>query len=259
MHFPTQYQPIQAHIGLHFQKIEPRKELSEVVICFWELSNPQNIPNHFLIIPDGTIDLMVNSSVDPKLEVVLSRKEPATILIPPQSSIFGIRFYPSAFSSIFKVPVNEFSDNFELFEDVVPGKATFFLAEQLAETNEKCSKKEFFENFFISYLARNELIYDSRLLNALHLIYEKKGLCAIEKSLNEGVSPRQLRRLFAHYLGHSPKEFSKIIQIQSTIQGMHKPGFSFWDFGYYDQPHFIREMRKFTSFAPTHLQKLIHS
>lgn len=259
MRLPTQYQPIQAHVGLLFQKILPTKELSDMVICFWKVWNQKSTPNHFLIIPDGTVDLMIDLPFDSKLKVVLSQKEPKTFLMPPQSCIFGIRFYPSAFTSIFKVPVNELPENFASFEEIVPGKTVSLLSEQLIDTKDIYSKKEVFEEFIISFLARNELVFDNRLLNSLHLIYENKGMLAIEKGLKEGVSSRQLRRLFAHYLGHSPRDFSKIIQIQSTIQGMHKPGFSFWDFGYYDQSHFIREMKKFTSFVPTDLQKLIHS
>lgn len=186
MRLPTHYQSIQAHVGLRFQKINATKELSDMLICFWKVWNQKSSPYHFLIIPDGTVDLMIDLPFDSKLKVVVSQKEPITILMPPPSCVFGIRFYPSAFTSVFKVPVNEFSENFKSFDEVVPGKTVSLLAEQLIDAKDINSKKEVFEKFVISFLARNELVFDYLLLNTLHLIYENKGIVAISEGPYQG-------------------------------------------------------------------------
>ncbi|TVR66940.1 MAG: AraC family transcriptional regulator [Spirochaetaceae bacterium] len=71
-----------------------------------------------------------------------------------------------------------------------------------------------------------------------------------------GISMRHMQRLFSRYVGVSPKGYQKIKQFEAcsrellygedenllTSVGL--------DSGYYDQSHFIRCFREFTSFAP---------
>ena len=71
----------------------------------------------------------------------------------------------------------------------------------------------------------------------------------IESDLkNIGISPRQLRRLFDFYIGSSPKTFSQVIRFQNILNA--KPSAEslrknklFFDAGYYDQAHFIKEFK----------------
>jgi len=88
-------------------------------------------------------------------------------------------------------------------------------------------------------------------------VYQTNGQLRTEKDLNFGLCARQLRRVFDQYLGFSPKDFSKIVQLQHAVQRMHRPDYSYFDSGFYDQSHFIREIKAFTGLNPLKLKKAL--
>lgn len=72
-----------------------------------------------------------------------------------------------------------------------------------------------------------------------------------------GVSIRQLDRLFRAHVGVSPKTFARIVRFQSALAQLTRdPGCTLADVaarsGYYDQPHFVREFKRFAGAAPKH-------
>ena len=80
------------------------------------------------------------------------------------------------------------------------------------------------------------------------------GVLNIEKDLNTGISPRQLRRLFKYYIGDSAKTFAKVVRFQNILRA--KPSKQslqqnklFYE-GYYDQAHFIKEFKNFYGVTP---------
>src|SRR5699024_7494267 len=97
---------------------------------------------------------------------------------------------------------------------------------------------------------------DNRLYGALEIILQNFGSIAIEKDLNTGISPRQLRRLFEFYIGDTAKTFSKVVRFQNilqtklTHQSLRKNKL-FFDSGYYDQSHFIKEFKNFYGVTPS--------
>ncbi|MEO0473375.1 MAG: helix-turn-helix domain-containing protein, partial [Bacteroidota bacterium] len=85
-------------------------------------------------------------------------------------------------------------------------------------------------------------------------IFTHKGNLDI-RHIDTGLSPRQLRRWFHHYYGESPKVFSKVVRFQELLRA--KPSAQslkahkiYFDHGYYDQAHFIKEFRHFYGKTP---------
>ncbi|HYH56944.1 MAG TPA: helix-turn-helix domain-containing protein, partial [Anseongella sp.] len=76
----------------------------------------------------------------------------------------------------------------------------------------------------------------------------------IEKDLDTGVSPRQLRRLFQYYIGDTAKAFSNVIRFQGILRAETAAKAEnrrlFYQAGYYDQAHFIKEFRNFYGVPP---------
>lgn len=96
---------------------------------------------------------------------------------------------------------------------------------------------------------------DFRLYRAIAAIVQHKGALQIEKDLHTGLSPRQLRRLFEFYVGDSAKKFSQIVRFQNLLlaspsAAMLKQEKVFFDLGYYDQAHFIKEFKRFYGTSP---------
>ena len=97
---------------------------------------------------------------------------------------------------------------------------------------------------------------DNRLYEAIDTILRSQGLLSIEKELQTGISPRQLRRLFELYIGDTPKMFSKVVRFQQILHA--KPSRQalrrnklFFDYGYHDQAHFIKEFKRMYGLTPT--------
>ena len=95
---------------------------------------------------------------------------------------------------------------------------------------------------------------DTRLYDAIAIILKNYGVLNIEKDLNTGISPRQLRRLFKYYIGDSAKTFAKVVRFQNILRA--KPSKQslqqnklFYE-GYYDQAHFIKEFKNFYGVTP---------
>ena len=98
--------------------------------------------------------------------------------------------------------------------------------------------------------------YDTRLYNAIEIILNNYGVIDIEKDLDTGISPRQLRRLFEYYIGDTAKTFSQVVRFQNILKA--KPSSQslrqnkmFYENGYYDQAHFIKEFKNFYGVTPS--------
>ena len=109
--------------------------------------------------------------------------------------------------------------------------------------------------YFLKLIHRSNSTYDSRFMGALIEIMSSTGKLKIEKDLNTGISPRQLRRYFDYYIGESAKTFSQVVRFQKLLNLQYgesrvmDSGY-FYDLGYYDQPHYIKEFRRFYGLTP---------
>jgi len=167
----------------------------------------------------------------------------------------GIRFFPSMVPQMFGVNASELSSKVEKLELVLP---------KIAKSLEQCISPKTDLNGVALHLDRIlggvfntvEFDRDYRLYKALYLILKNWGTLETESGLDIGLSPRQLRRLFNHYIGATPKTFSKVVRFQNILNA--KPSFQnltqnklFYDVGFYDQSHFIKDFKNFYGVSPT--------
>jgi AraC-like DNA-binding protein len=100
-------------------------------------------------------------------------------------------------------------------------------------------------------------------LKAVQSICEEKGdICLKQLEEQTGYCSRTLQRQFLSDLGMSPKAFSRIIRCQSAIYDInHRDDIAFselaCDLGFSDQPHFLREFKKFVSATPVEYQQQV--
>ena len=90
----------------------------------------------------------------------------------------------------------------------------------------------------------------------LILIFQKKGFLDTEKDLDTGLSPRQLRRIFDYYIGTTAKSFSNVIRFQYILnakpsQQSLKNNKLYFDVGFFDQAHFIKNFKTFYGVTPS--------
>jgi AraC-like DNA-binding protein len=167
--------------------------------------------------------------------------------------IFGVYIYPFAVPWLFKIPSEKTSN--ELL-----GLDTFFgfngreLEERimLALDNEARVKilTKFLENCLLGARLRDNTI----AVAIKHVIHSKQFSTVSDLADTFNLSLRQFDRKFKEYAGFSPKTYLRLVRLNNAIK-RHKSDKSLtqiaYECGYYDQSHFIHDVKAFTGYHPT--------
>lgn len=166
----------------------------------------------------------------------------------------GIRFLPAAFTTLFGISAASLTEKQEDAHDVIP-----FFARRSAEVLTSLSSKDKieiqFDNLLLSHVSSSTVSADKRLVHALDIMLRHNGSVNLARDLQVGMSERQLRRLFEHYVGDTPKAFGRVIRFQYflTLAQSLKNGEDkslYLDAGYYDQAHFNKEFKHLFGLTP---------
>lgn len=255
------YKPIQPTVkqsadNVTYSEFLPDIRLQSYIYCYWQLKTTKILSEPFIyrVVADGCIDIFFELN-NPKDNFVMGFCKKFTEF--PLDNSFhyvGVRFLPTMFPQLFRISASELSDRFELLGNVVP-KASAFIAGNFHNqlTTEQIQKT--FDRYFIDLIEHTTFDNDSRLYNAIEKILQEFGVVNIEQDLDTGISQRQLRRLFEFYIGDTAKTFAKVVRFQNILRA--KPSTQslrqnklFFDVGYYDQAHFIKEFKNFYGVTP---------
>jgi AraC-like DNA-binding protein len=242
--------------GVTYAELPPDLRLSGHVHCYWQLRTERALAEPFCyrVVADGCMDVFF-AAARPTESFVMGFATACTVF--PLGNSFhytGIRFLPGAFPVLFGLPAADFTDRCEPLTGVLPQTARF-LAEEIPPGMSLETAKPLLDAFVLRCLSDTTLRFDPRLLNALNLILQTQGTARVETDLDAGVSARQLRRVFAFYIGDTPKTFSRVVRFQHLLNqrsvGSLRQEKVFYDAGYYDQAHFIKEFKTFYGLTPT--------
>jgi AraC-like DNA-binding protein len=256
------YKPVQPAIkqpGNHVTYCEflPDPKLQPFIYCYWQLKTAQILNDPFLyrVVADGCIDIFFEVN-HPEENFVMGFSNRYTEF--PLNNSFhyiGIRFLPTMFPQIFKIAASELTNRFERLENIIPNTAQYFSDNFTPELNKE-QVKVLFDKFFIEIISKSSIDMDNRLYDAIHIILKSSGTLHVEADLDTGISPRQLRRQFEFYIGDTPKTFSKVVRFQNILRA--KPSTQslrenklFYDVGYFDQAHFIKDFKNFYGVTPS--------
>ena len=128
---------------------------------------------------------------------------------------------------------------------------------------ENCSEAVQMFNEVEKVLLDNILVRDLYLIiNAIELIEKNAGniqLRTLSKQL--GVSDRTIRNHFYDHIGCSPKEYIRVVKLKQVAYQMKHSDDTLtciaYDNDYFDQAHFIHEIRNVTGKSPNKLRKEI--
>ncbi|WP_462255200.1 AraC family transcriptional regulator [Ferruginibacter sp.] len=255
------YNPIQPTIkqsadNVTYAEFLPHLQLEPYIYCYWELKTNQTLkePFNYKVVADGCIDIFFELN-NPQENFVMGFCKKYTAF--PLNNSFhyiGVRFLPTMFPQIFNINASALSNRFEHLKIVVPETASFIADNFEAQLNIK-EIKALFDNYFLELITTIQFNNDTRLYESINIILANFGVLNIETDLDTGISPRQLRRLFQFYVGDTAKTFSKVVRFQNILRA--KPSTQslrenklFFDVGYYDQAHFIKEFKNFYGVTP---------
>lgn len=257
LYIPIQPTVRQTADNVTYQEFAPDQQLLPYIYCYWELKTAQPLQEEFLyrVVADGCIDIYF-ALADPTDAYVMGFcKQYTEFPLGNSFHYIGIRFLPTMFPQLFGVDAAALSNRYQQLADVVPQIASF-LEERLNGMPSSAEIKALFDAYFVDALAKTQFDDDKRLYGAIGIILQNLGVLNIETDLDTGISPRQLRRLFEFYIGDTAKTFAKVVRFQNILRA--KPSSQslrqnklFFDAGYYDQAHFIKEFKHFYGVSPS--------
>ncbi|VXD11256.1 helix-turn-helix transcriptional regulator [Marinoscillum sp. 108] len=243
-----------------YKEIIPGRHLQSKIHNFWELKGEASSNKWERIFPDGCPGLIINlgdkcvtdngaTCMDHgKTYVVGAMTSFKESYIDEHTHLIGVCFKPSTFASFFSYA--------SLGE--VKNKTVQF------DQNLSFNKDQFFNGNYIDYL--NQFFYDKvcsktiRLRTIIDSMQASKGLLTInELSKQNGISPRQLERLFKDFIGLTPKEYSNIIRIQQALALIESNNNNkalldiAFECGFYDHSHLTNAIKQHTGFVPSEL------
>lgn len=253
---PVQPSVLQSAGIVQYREFLPDPRLREFIYCYWQLKTSTTLTEQFSyrVVADGCIDIFVDLDQPQENFVMGCCKQYTEFSLEHSFNYIGIRFLPTMFPQLFKINASVLSNRFEALQLVAPETAAF-LRNKLHAGLQTLELLSLLDHYFLQLASGTTFDHDNRLYEALQLILDHSGNISIENSLNTGISPRQLRRLFEYYIGDSAKTFSKIVRFQHLLharpssQSLNRLK-SYFDAGYYDQAHFIKEFKNFYGLTP---------
>ncbi|MGV3765203.1 MAG: AraC family transcriptional regulator [Chitinophagaceae bacterium] len=240
-----------------YTELAPHPALSGFIHCYWELKTQNRLqtPFNYRVVADGCVDVFTDVLQPEENFVMGFCSGYAEFPLPQFFHYAGIRFLPGAFPLFFPVNAADLSNQSLHLEEVNKTCSTFL--ETMAATFQDAEAfKQQADAFFLPRVHNAFLAADPRVLNALELLINNSGNVQLERNRETGISSRQLRRLFGQYIGESPKTFGKVVRFQQLLAA--KPSVIslrknklFFDLGYYDQAHFIKDFKTMFGTTPS--------
>jgi AraC-like DNA-binding protein len=211
-----------------------------------KVSPNQTVEN--IILPDACIDLLVNAG-EQAIGFVGMKETEFHFPIPADSSSFGFRLKPGAFYCLTNKTAEVAMDGFVPLVAVDPSfsEAAFF---ELPVSDQKRVLKE-----RLLLLMQGRSSSDFMELFAALSAAPPNNVDEICKTLN--YSQKQCERLFKQHFGLTPKVVLSILRFQNALQVLTSTEAKQSDIlrieGYYDQPHFNRDVKQSIGLTPLEL------
>ncbi len=230
-----------------YNELYPCEALDDFIASYFESKNLSNKHHNITICPDGYVKLiiqLVNGQVVRFIMTGLWTKE-LDIVTPPGVVSYGIRL---------KVIAPEYllhRDTKETLNNTVPLDFNFLNFDTIQFTSFEDVVKQI-ETIFLKRLAQNKEVRSNRL-RLSQLLYNTFGdIQAKEVAKQIFWSQRQINRYLNKYVGISLKKYLNVQKCYRAYLQIREGEF-IPEKGFFDQAHFIREVKKHTGQTPKKL------
>ena len=187
--------------------------------------------------------------------VVGQHTRPIRVAATGATGIVVVNFFPWGAAPFIDTDLDEFKNasiNLAEFYDEP------FVNEVLEKVHSASSVRErveLVEEFLLANLNRSR--FDSLIVEGVKTLGAETGVTSISSLASDlEISRRHLIRRFKSNIGLSPKEFANIVRFQSALNRLISEGdthTTIAECGYYDQPHFIKDIKRYTGHTPSQL------
>ncbi len=256
---------------MHYQKFTPIQQLKPFVESIWVQEDLSNAASQNYrptkVLPTGKIDLIFHfrdpfvqikdghRETEPKFYIFGQRTKPVDVLATGQTGILIVNFYPWGATPFFPFPMNALENISLDLHLALKSQMVREAAHRLQEAGDAAKRAQIIQEFLTSLLKDEH--YDRLAAASIFKINASNGRLPIHKLADDShMSRRQFIRRFKKAIGVSPKQFSRVIRFQKALY-LNSRGVNWSDIaltcGYYDQAHFIKEIRHFSDHPPQKL------
>ena len=232
----------------YFQQ-QAHPKLSDYVRCYWKIENKNKGFQNYSILPDGFFDLLICYQNDNLEGVFLTGlwNEKTNAIIPPNTTIYGVQFRLLAIENIIQDSISTLLNSIKELEK------SYLRLDEFSKNVDSCLF-EYLNQCLLLCIEKQGLVAQRRNI-LLKAINQTKGNKTVEYySQKANWSKRQINRYFQSAFGMSLKSYCSIRKCAATFSEIRK-GQLYPEQGYFDQPHFIKEIKKITGFTPKILMK----
>lgn len=250
-----------------YREIPPSAELRTLVECFWVSRSNGRLAGEQAsrVVPDGCTDIIVDLG-DPATAGGAPRRRPRSYFVGAMRralrvrmtgtvDLIGVRLRPGTGGALLGMPATEVTDRTVALDDVLPGRPAEPLEEALAGAERVERRVEAFEAMLRDRFA--VMRPPPRAVGeAVAMIERSRGGVTVRELQDRiGLSARQLQRLFAQFVGVSPKTACRVVRFRSAWRRLNRaPAGTLatlaYGCGYADQAHFTREFKEFAGITP---------
>lgn len=225
------------------------KELENYCMCIWTMKSKKilnkSISNN--ILPDACIDMVIDF-VHKTICFAGFSKETKPFQLNQKIDYMGVRLKPGIFYLIFNIGADKIMDNQIPFNEIEK-EINLDKITKLNETNERieCIKKYL--------LQKNKKQIKMPFIEIVEELYKSPKEQSVINIANQiGYNERHLYRLFKTNYGVSPKVLLNILRLHLCLNLMLEKNIELVNIsnlcGFYDQSHFIKEIKKYTGISP---------
>jgi AraC-like DNA-binding protein len=226
-----------------YKEVVPNPKLTDLVRSFWCFQNTSTNTLSYTVLPDGNVDLIIKIK-DNDLESVdfygIWTKQ-IEVEIKANTTVWAVTFKPLAIEYLFKKSIAQLLNGYEHLDFSTFDINTFPLNDF----------HKFVERITTVFL--NHPKTDNRKIELFNLLFDNNGSLTVEKLSNQLFwQSRQINRYFKAQFGLSLKAYANILRCFASYTPI-KAGILVPNDDFYDQSHFIKEIKKHTGVKPTEL------
>lgn len=256
--------PFQPYMTLEMDGYSQINRTDYGISHFYEFTIHDEKKHCIKAVPDASIDLLFNIGEN-KVSTYIS----GTVFgvkkweLGTQDDCFGVRFQPGQGILPKDITMEMIvNDDIEIDGDIF-GKN---LTEKIALAKTMSERIDIFKKAYEDMVLGRNSLSDKEKINEylVNRISRTKGMITMRQLEDEtNYSACYLRRIFKSFHGISPKQFAQYIRFQNLLMQADKEGVSYeqvaLDCGYYDEPHMMKEFKKYSGVTLEQYRKMINT
>jgi AraC-like DNA-binding protein len=239
------------------ERYHPSPDLEQYVEHYWvvEWDLRGEAPERAETLPHPSVHMIFER--DGRSRIRGAARKKFSKLLDDKGGVFAVKFTPGGFYPFVGVPVSGFSDKIVSLRDVFDRRGDELDRAVLAEDTD-LSRINVVESFLLAHL-RDVDEADENVLKVTEIVYEvakDRGLLKVQDLVDRyGLNKRMLQRLFAKYVGVSPKwviqryRLNEAAEELATGESISQAELAL-NLGYSDQAHFIRDFKSIAGVSP---------